>query len=427
MSKKYYAAVVGYGNRGQVYADYSLDCPERFGIAAVIDPNEFKLEEAKKRYGLSRDRLFKSFGEFKSSGITCDFVINATMDQQHYETSMEILHAGHDMLLEKPIVPEKQQLLDIQQLAKEKGLKVFVCHVLRYTPFYKTIKELINAGEIGEIMALDMYEHVGISHYLASYTRGKWNSEAACGSSFMLAKSCHDLDLMCWLNNATEPVRVSSFGSRRQFIPSKAPEGAADYCHECKHEPTCKYSATHEYIDHAIMPFLVWDRMNKPLDDITEEEKREFLKTDIYGSCAYKTGGDIVDRQNAIVDFANGSVASFNLIGGTTMAGRRIHIMGTDGEIEGKLEENKFVIRRYDRDYYSGKPEEITLAPVNNAKYGGHSGGDFAIMTDLINYYDGDRSSVSITSINDSVYSHLCVYGADESRRENKVVEIEKL
>ena len=40
--KKLKAVVVGYGNRGQVYADYSLDCPDELGIAAVVDPNEFK-------------------------------------------------------------------------------------------------------------------------------------------------------------------------------------------------------------------------------------------------------------------------------------------------------------------------------------------------------------------------------------------------
>ncbi len=426
MKKKYYAAVVGYGNRGQVYADYSLDCPDELGIAAVIDPNEFKLSEAAKRYELSKDQLFTSFEDFEKSDIKPDFVINATMDQDHYKTAMQVLRAGYHMLLEKPITANKDELLDISRLAKEKGLNVFICHVLRYTPFYRTIKELINNGEIGEIMSMEMNEHVGISHYLVSYDRGKWNSEGACGSSFLLAKCCHDLDLICWLNNSSSPDRIASFGHRRQFVPEKAPEGAAEYCHECKYEATCMYSATHEYIEKNTLPFLVWDKLNKPLDEITEEEKREFLKTDIYGKCGYKTGGDIVDRQNLIIDFENGSVANFMLTGGCTEAGRRIHIVGSEGEIEGRLEDNKFIIRRYQRGYASGKSEEIVLDPVNNAKFGGHNGGDFAIMHDLIAYLDGDRSSVSITSIDDSVNGHLCIYAADESRRTNNVVKIEK-
>ncbi len=422
--KKLWATVVGYGNRGQVYADYSLDEPEELGIAAIVDPNEFKLQEAKTRYGLSDDCLFHTFDEFVKSGVACDFVINATMDQTHYETAMEILHAGYDMLIEKPVVPNAKQLRDIEKLADEKGVNVFVCHVLRYTPFYRKIKEIINSGVIGEVVTMEMNEHVCLAHYMTSYCRGKWNSEETCGSGFVLAKSCHDLDLMCWLNNASAPAKVASFGNRSQFIPENAPEGATEYCYQCPHESTCPYSAIDLYLKKNSMPFLVWDRLNKPLDEITDEEKMEFLKTDIYGKCAFTCGGDIVDRQNMIVSFENGSMATFNLVGASTRPGRFLHIVGTIGEIEGTLEEDTFTLRTYDRELFQGKVEHIELKPINNAKYGGHSGGDYAIMHDLTRYLNGDRSSVSITSIADSVNGHLCIYAAEKSRRIHQVVDI---
>lgn len=423
--RKLWAAVVGYGNRGQVYADYSLDEPNEFGIAAIVDPNDFKLQEAKARYGLSDESLFHDFDEFAKSGIACDFVINATMDQYHYETAMKILNAGYDMLMEKPIVPEEAQLREIERVAKEKNLKVFVCHVLRYTPYYRKIKEIINAGTIGKIVSLEMNEHVSVPHYLASYVRGKWNSEEKCGSGLILAKSCHDLDLMCWLNNASAPVQVASFGNRSHFTPENAPAGAAEFCYQCTHEKRCPYSAIDQYINKEVMPFLVWDRLNKPLDDITKEEKLEFLKKDIYGKCAYTCGGDIVDRQNAIVTFENGSVATFNLIGGCINPGRFLHIVGTKGEIVGMLEEDEFILRRMasGTELY-GVDEKIQVQPINNAKYGGHNGGDYAIMHDLIRYMHGDRSSVSITSIEDSVNGHLCVFAAEKSRKTNTIVDV---
>ena len=113
VKRKLYATIVGYGNRGQVYADYALECPDEFGIAAVVDPNEFKLCEAKEKFGLPDDRLFADFSEFVKSGIKCDFVVNATMDQYHYATTMEILREGYDILLEKPIVANEKELLDI--------------------------------------------------------------------------------------------------------------------------------------------------------------------------------------------------------------------------------------------------------------------------------------------------------------------------
>ena len=424
--KKLWAVIVGYGNRGQVYADYSLDEPSEMGIAAIVDPNDFKLQEAKARYGLSDDCLFHNIDEFIASGIECDFVVNATMDQYHYETAMKILEGGYHMLMEKPVVPNAKELRDIERCTKEKGVEVFVCHVLRYTPYYRKIKEIINAGTIGTIMTMEMNEHVSRPHYLTSYVRGKWNSEAECGSGLILAKACHDLDLMCWLNNASAPKMVSSFGARCQFIPENAPEGATEFCYQCPHEETCHYSALDMYMEKDVMPFLVWDRLNKPLDDITREEKLEFLKKDIYGKCAYTCGGDIVDRQNAQVTFENGSVASFNLVGGSTIAGRFIHIVGTKGEIEGVLEHDEFTLRTLARDEFWGKEEKIKVAPINNAKYGGHNGGDYAIMHDLIRYLNGDKSSVSITSIEDSINGHMCVYAAEQARRNLKVVDISK-
>lgn len=427
--KKIYTAIVGFGNRGQVYADYCLGCPDELGIAAIIDPNEFKLQEAKKRYNLSDDRLFKTFEDFLAKNIECDFIVNATMDQIHYETAMKILDAGYDMLMEKPIVPNEKQLMDIKHKADEKGCKVFVCHVLRYTPYYRKIKEILLSGEIGEIVSMEMNEHVCIAHYLTAYVRGKWNNEKDCGSGFMLAKCCHDLDIMCWLNNETQPEKVTSFGTRAQFIKEKKPEGAAEFCYQCKHERDCPYSAIKLYMEMNAMPFLTWDRLNKPLDEITDEEKMEFLKKDIYGKCAYDNLGDLVDRQNVSVSFKNGSCCNFMLVGGAIKADRYLHIVGTKGEIEGKLESNKFSIIRYTDGTFWGTSEEIDISKevISNVQHGGHNGGDFAIMHDMVAYFNGDTSSISITKLDDSINGHLCIYAAEKSRKENAIVEIDSL
>ncbi len=427
--KKLWAVVVGYGNRGQVYADYSNDCPDELGIAAVVDPNEFKLQEAKKRYNLSDDRLFKSFDEFLAANIRCDFVINATMDQYHFETAMQILDAKYDMLMEKPIVPNAEQLMAIKNRAEENGCKVFICHVLRYTPYYRRIKKMILSGVIGDIVTMEMNEHVCLAHYLTSYVRGKWRSEKESGASLLLAKCCHDLDLMCWLNNATEPECVSSFGTRAHFISANKPEGASDVCHTCKYERTCPYSAINLYMELNAMPFLVWDKLNKPLDEVTEEEKMAFLKEDVYGRCAYDNLGDLVDRQSVLVSFKNGSNCAFTLIGGAARADRYLHIVGTLGEIEGKLESSQFVVRVHSRESFSGTEEVIDVKDevISNAKYGGHNGGDFAIMHDLIAYYNGDTSSVSLTKLDDSINGHLCVFAADKARKEKSVVIVDEM
>jgi len=427
--RKLWTVIVGYGNRGQVYADYSLDCPDELGVAAIVDPNEFKLSEAQKRYNLPDDRLFKTFEEFVAAKVPCDFVVNSTMDQLHYETAMAILNAKYDMLMEKPIVPNEKQLMDIKRLADKNGCNVFVCHVLRYTPYYRRIKKMILDGVIGNIMTMEMNEHVCMAHYLTAFLRGKWNSEEKCGSGFLLAKCCHDLDLMCWLNNSTEPEAVASYGGRYNFVKANKPEGATEFCYQCPHERECQYSAIKLHMEMNAMPFLTWDRLNKPLDDITDEEKMAFLKEDIYGRCAYDIESDLVDRQNISVSFKDGSCCAFTLVAGTTKADRYIHIVGSTGEIEGKLEDDKFTLRKYADGTFSGTSEVISVKDevICNAKYGGHNGGDFAIMHDLIAYLNGDKSSVSITRLEDSVNGHLCIFAAEQSRKTKQFVRIDDM
>lgn len=421
--KQLKAVVVGAGNRGCVYADYALTHPEELQIVAVVDMNELRRTEAAMRYGVSIDKTYSSLDAFLASKTECDFVINATMDEMHYETAKAIISAGYNMMLEKPIVPCKQQLLTLQTLAKEKGVKVVVCHVLRYTPFYKRIKEIIDAGELGTIMTMELTEFVGIAHFIDSFVRGKWKSEKSCGSGFLLAKSCHDTDLICWLNNAHKPVKVSSLGSRSQFILKNAPEGATDFCCDCPHNDTCFYSAQKIHLEVDAFGFQTWAGLNKPLEKISYEEKEEYLRWSEYGLCAYNSGGDINDRQTVTVEFDNGAIATFLMVGAVNKNGRRIHVIGTKGEVEGFMEEGRFIVRRFNRDVGNfGYTEE--LVDVNDVAKGNHGGGDYAIMHEVVRYMAGEGTTVSITNLDDSINSHLVVYAAEESRKEERTVRL---
>ena len=426
--KKLETVIVGAGNRGCVYGDYMFDEPEELKVIGVVEINPFTLADAKKRYSIPDEMCFDSLDAFLEKKIPCDFVVNATMDQMHYETSVKILNAGYHMLLEKPITAKKEELLEIQKIAKEKNLKVSICHVLRYTPYFKKIKEVLNSGVIGRLLTIQMDEHVWIGHFIDSYVRGKWKSEAECGSGFLLAKSCHDTDLMCWLNNQSKPKRVSSIGSRSWFIKENAPEGATEFCYNCPHNPTCNYSAQRIHLENDGMPFQTWAHMNKPWQEVTYEEKEEDLKHSDYGKCAFNSGGDITDRQSLIVEYENGAIATFTMVGGSCNSARHLHIVGSCGEIVGEIGSNRFTLKIFDRGDFRAKWQEIDVSKeiVSSAMFGGHAGGDYAIMHDFVRYMNGEETSLSITSIDDSINGHLIVYAAEESRKTGKVVEIER-
>lgn len=428
--KKLTAALVGAGNRGQIYADYALGEPEELQIVATVDPNPLRLAEAKEKYKLTDARLFYDLDTFLQEKIECDFVINATMDEWHYETAKKLILAGYNLVLEKPITACVEELLDLQNTARKQGVKIVVCHVLRYTPFYRTIKDLIVQGDIGTIITMELNEHVGIAHFLDSYVRGKWSNEANCGSGFLLAKSCHDTDLICWLNDFSVPKKVSSFGSRSLFIKDNAPAGATKFCYQCPHNETCLYSAQKVHLEFDSMPFQTWACMNKPLEQITKAEKEEWLKHGDYGKCAYESGGDIVDRQTLSVEFENGSVVSFTMLGGASKAGRWIHIVGTKGEISGYIESSKLTVTRFDRSegVFEEKDEEIDVSgQIVSNMYEGHAGGDYALMHDVVRSFAGEGDSISITRLDDSINGHLIVYAAEEARKQERVVYLDEV
>lgn len=421
--------IVGYGDRGSVYGNYAITDQDKFKVIGVVDTNPYKLKLAKERFGLNDNQLYSSIEECLKTKPKVDLFINGTMDQDHYKVIKKILLNGYDLLTEKPIVENKEKLLEIQKLAEENKCKVFVCHVLRYTPFYRTIKQMILDGKVGEIISIQMSEHVGLAHYAGSYIRGKWNNEKDCMSSFLLAKSCHDLDVMCWLNNVTVPIKVSCFGGREYFIRKNAPEGSTETCFDCPHENTCLYSALKHYLQNNYSSNLTWPSINKPLKDITKEDKVNFLKNSLYGKCVWKVDeADIVDRETMIFKFKNGSIGTFNLIGGAPQANRYIHIVGTLGEISGVADKGIITYAPADRDHIETQKLIIDVNKEINTKFGvnNHFGGDYAIMESIVEYLNGNRDCISLTSINDSINGHLCAYGAEEARKENIVLDLEK-
>ena len=340
------------------------------------------------------------------------------------------------MLLEKPITANSVELKKIQWLANERGLKVIVCHVLRYTRFYSRIKEIVASGEIGKVISIEMNEHIWHGHFINAYVRGKWRREEECGSGLLLAKCCHDTDLMCWLNSDTTPKYISSFGSRSQYIPENAPEGSTEYCYDCPKKDECLFNAYDFELKKDFCPQYTWAGLNKPLSEIKEEEKKEFLRKDVYGKCVYKTDMDIVDRQSVSVEFEDGSIATLNMIGGTTLAGRHIHIVGNRGEIDGYIEENKFVLTKYfncekeedlkENSIVYDLDKEYALKDVNQS-ISGHYGGDYFIMRDLLALLRGESSSLSTTDINDSVNGHIICYAAEKSRKEKRIVPFNEI
>lgn len=414
------AVIVGGGHRSIIYADYSFKHPDELKIVGIADPNSIRREAAAKRYGIDEKHCFACAEELAEKPRIADAVINGTMDQQHFETSVPLLKKGYDMLLEKPFAVNEKEMRELVSVIKKHGNKVMICHVLRYAPFYLEIKKRILSGELGNIINIQSAEHVSFSHLSTSYVRGKWANSDICKTSMLLAKSCHDMDIIMWLMDESKPQTVSSFGGIFQFKPENAPNGAGTRCLlDCPYTDSCRYSAKKIYIEHNYWDGYVWSDFEGK-DKLTLELKEKSLREDNpYGRCIYKCNNNVVDHQSVLINFKNGATCVFNMIGGTAKSIRKIHIIGTKGEINGILEENKFKFSKIDTDKKFGYTEDTVDLSSNASEYCRYSSSNEALTEDFVSFVKTGKQSVSCTSIHSSVAGHLAVFLADASRENN--------
>jgi predicted dehydrogenase len=418
------AIIVGAGHRAFVYSELAKTNPEMLKIVGVADPNPVRRKKAMEYFGFGEDMCFESAEELAKKGRLADTVINGTMDEQHLETAIPLLNCGYDMLLEKPFAVNEDEMWQIVNCAKKNDAKVMICHVLRYTPFYYSIKERVASGELGEIINIQTTEHVSYHHLSTSYIRGKWANSEKCHTTMLLAKCCHDLDIMMWLMSETKPCSISSYGSKFQFKPENAPEGAGTICmKDCPHVDTCNFSTKRLYIDHPDRwSFYVWDALEH-IENPTIEDKIALMKSDNpYARCIYKCDNDVVDHQSVLVNFESGATGTHNMVGGSAEPRRYIHIVGTKGELFGNFEDSKYTVLKInpspDAHNEECDVEEVDLRVTGDmvGAYGGHGGGDERLAADFVKFVRGEDPSLACTSVFDSVAGHLSVYLADKSR-----------
>ncbi|WP_238403291.1 Gfo/Idh/MocA family protein [Paenibacillus mesophilus] len=415
------AIVVGAGHRSMRYAGYAKKHPDKLAIVGVVEPDPVRRQLLASQFGLADGRCYESLEQLVSGPQIAQAAINGTMDRLHVETAIPLLEAGYDILLEKPISTSDEDLSKLAAAADKSGRLVMVCHVLRYAPFYRKIKEQLASGTIGDIVHIQTSEHVSYHHMAVAYIRGKWNSVASCDSSMLMAKCCHDLDIIAWLAGDV-PVRVSSFGSLMQFKPENAPAGAGTRClQDCRIEESCQYSAKKHYLDQGRWGFYVWENAHLGVEPDEASKVRSLATDNPYGRCVWHCDNDVVDHQSVIVEFGKGGTASHNMIGATAKPSRTIHIVGTKGEISGVLEDGFFTIRTPDArkgHEYSEKKVEVNVTGDS------HGGGDMLLVNDFVKVLKGETPSLSFTSLDTSVFGHRIGFAAERSRLGNRVEPI---
>ncbi|OPA80498.1 oxidoreductase [Paenibacillus selenitireducens] len=411
--KKVRVALIGAGLRGVNYLDYALQHPHELEVVAVAEPVAERRNSFKAKHGIADDMCFEHWDAFFAEPKLADAVLICTQDKQHFEPTMKALEAGYHVLLEKPMSPDARECMLMGEKASQMNRVFSICHVLRYTNFFSTIRELLQRGTIGQLMSIQHNENVGYWHQAHSFVRGNWRRKDE-SSPMILAKSCHDLDILLWLADA-ECVRVSSFGSLSHFKADQAPEGAPLRCLDgCPVADECLYYAPKQYLT---------SDTNWPTsaisDDLSYEARYRALQEGPYGRCVYHCDNDVVDHQVVNLEFANSVTAAFTMSAFTRDVSRTLKLMGTKGEIRGAMEKNEIEIIHFG----SGKVERISFEDMGG--HVGHGGGDMGLVKDFLRLVREDGKSQGLTSAHHSVQSHLMAFAAEQSRVDGNSITLQ--
>ena len=406
-------AVVGAGSRGtNCYAPYALYFPNQLQITAVAEPNEQRRKHFSEMYNVPLENQFESWEELFEQH-KANAVLIANDDAGHYGPILKAMEQGWHILAEKPITNNISHLLQLKDKILSYDKLFMVCHVLRYSPFFKKLKEILNSKQIGEIVSIQHNENVGHFHQAHSFVRGNWGNSKT-SSPMILAKCCHDMDILNFLIDK-ECLRVSSFGSLSHFKKENAPEGATEMClYGCPHLLTCPYSAA-RYLEqdekHLIPMYADTVKLHWDSDDLAEA-----LFAGPYGRCVYYCDNDVVDHQVVNLEYENNITVAFTMSGLTDLCNRTLKIMGTKGEIRAHMEMNEII----STDFRTGIETKTTLNSDNDI----HGGGDAGTIIQFIKLLMTNQYEVVKESNRQGILGHLMSFAAEKSRLKKCIVEM---
>ena len=376
--RKRYASV-GVGSRNRMYQQ-AIWGPHkaRAELVAAVDVNPGRLAlvgkfAADSSASAPRNYLAADFDKMVREQRP-DVIIVTTPDSSHDDYLVRALEAGCDVVTEKPMTTTAAKVQRIVDAVKRTGRHIRVTHNYRYAPYRSQVKELLMAGEIGDVLSVDFHWLLNTTHG-ADYFR-RWHSSKPISGGLMIHKASHHFDLVNWWLSDM-PVEVQAMGRREFYTPEMARrfglQGAHQRCHTCPEKSACTF-----FLDLAADPGL------KAM--YLENEKYDGYFRD---QCVWRPSIDIEDSMNVMVKYRSGATLSYSLNAFNAWEGYTIAFNGTKGRLEhvvieqagisglngssmGDAIQTRIIPMR-------GDPRDI--APATGT--GGHGGGDTVMLAEI--------------------------------------------
>ena len=392
--KPHRLALIGSGHRGIHLRGKMPADSARAELVAVAEPRPERRDDCLRAFPLPPEHAYLDHQELlgHATELGIDAIVIATMADTHHVVARACIEAGLPIFLEKPITRTFDEALDLVQFAEDSGARVQVGFNMRYMPFCQTLHDIVDSEVLGTILSINWTEAISLRHWTEGYSRNpSYNSTAKVGS-WLLEKTCHDLDLFNWLLDK-RCQRVASFGSRSFFRPRPdVPKRCTDGC---------------PIIDECLFAYVP-----------EAADMSAYLQPEELDACIYHVDADIVDHQTAIFEFEGGTTISFTLVPLAPEESRSMTFHGTEATLTGSMAAGRIVVD----SLRTGEQTVHTISAAHEA----HHGADEPTATAFLDYLD-DPANLPRTGLDEGLEAVMMAHAADRAAQEHCVVELEPL
>ena len=374
VGKKVGIAVIGCGTRARwVVHELVKAAGDKIELLSAYDPDPRQLENSREQWGKNNPVYCKTYQEaIATPGVS--WVMVFSPNACHREHIVAAFKAGKHVFSEKPLATSIRDCQAIYDAHKNSGLRFATGFVLRYSPLYRKIKDILDSGELGDLLAISADENITVQH--GTYIMRNWRRHTGVAGPHILEKCCHDLDLINWFCRSV-PTRVAAFGSREFFVP--------------------KYKKLLKKFSRAALES--WPDPHAVKED------------------AFTSDKDILDTQVCCADYRNGIKVNFMATMANAIPERRMYFSCSEGTMIAEL---------YSKLLRFRKLEDAEEHVFHFDQFEGlHGGGDAIIMAELLEVmlHGGEPKCSGVEGLESGVFA----LALDEAMRHNKVVDLENV
>jgi predicted dehydrogenase len=207
MSKVLNVGIVGFGLSGRVFHSPFIHVSEKYNLKTIVSSNDSALKK------FPYVNVIRNYDELlKDNDI--DIVILATPNKLHFEQAKKAFEAGKHVIIEKPITPTSEEVLELEKLALANNVTMFPYHNLRYNGDVKTIKTILNKDLLGDVLSYEAH----FDRFVPELRKNHWRYEEELAGGTLYDLGVHLIDQAVNMFGVPEHVFCRLYTQRKGSV-----------------------------------------------------------------------------------------------------------------------------------------------------------------------------------------------------------------